>query len=232
MNLQFQPDFTDESTTLSGEESHHVCTVLRKKAGDEVFVTNGLGKIFHCRLSKVHPEHCLLQVLSSETQEKTKPSVHLLISILKTSERMEWLTEKAVELGASSLTFYVSDRTERKNINIGKLSKVAISAIKQSGRSWLPNISGPVTLLEALNINCPQKFVASLADDHKVSLFKSLKINEPSALLIGPEGDLTPMEMQLAQDHGFAPVTLGKYTLRSETAALAALQTTMISDSH
>jgi 16S rRNA (uracil1498-N3)-methyltransferase len=232
LNLQYQPDFTDQSTGLSGEESYHVCTVLRKKAGDEIFVTNGQGKIFHCQLSDVHPGHCTLQVNGSESQDKPVPAVHLLVSILKTSERMEWLTEKAVELGVASLTFYVSDRTERKNINPGKLSKVAISAIKQSGRCWLPDITGPVTFLEALYINHPQKFVASLEQDHRTSLFQNFRVNEASAVLIGPEGDFTPREMKMSLDKGFVPVTLGKYTLRSETAALAALMTVTLASRH
>ncbi|MFZ9981980.1 MAG: RsmE family RNA methyltransferase [Cyclobacteriaceae bacterium] len=232
MNLHYQPDFTDQSTVLSGEESYHVTTVLRKKIGDVIYITDGLGSLFHCKLTSVHPERSEIRILKASKIEKQKPSVHLLISVLKTSERMEWLTEKAVELGVASVTFYVSDRTERKNLNTAKLSKIAISAIKQSGRCWLPAISGPVSFHEAINLDHSQKFVASLATEPLTSLFEHCSLIESTAILIGPEGDLTPDEIEMAQDKSFIPVTLGKYTLRSETAALAALQTVMVAGAH
>lgn len=232
MNLHYQPDFTDQSTVLSGEESYHVTTVLRKQIGDVIYITDGLGSLFHCKLTAVHPERSEIRILKASKIEKQKPSVHLLISVLKTSERMEWLTEKAVELGVASVTFYVSDRTERKNLNPAKLSKIAISAIKQSGRCWLPAISGPVSFHEAINLDHSQKFVASLATEPLTSLFEHCSLIESTAILIGPEGDLTPDEIEMAQDKSFIPVTLGKYTLRSETAALAALQTVMVAGAH
>lgn len=197
-----------------------------------IYITDGLGSLFHCKLTSVHPERSEIRILKASKIEKQKPSVHLLISVLKTSERMEWLTEKAVELGVASVTFYVSDRTERKNLNTAKLSKIAISAIKQSGRCWLPAISGPVSFHEAINLDHSQKFVASLATEPLTSLFEHCSLIESTAILIGPEGDLTPDEIEMAQDKSFIPVTLGKYTLRSETAALAALQTVMVAGAH
>lgn len=141
---------------------------------------------------------------------------------------MEWLTEKAVELGVAAITFYTSDRTERKNINTAKLSKVAVSAIKQSGRAFLPTISGSAKFQDIITLNYPQKFVASLVKEHKTNLFNAFKKQGQTAILIGPEGDFTPEEMKLVINAGFIPVTLGHFTLRSETAALAALHTIVV----
>jgi 16S rRNA (uracil1498-N3)-methyltransferase len=231
LNLQFEPDFTEQSAWLSREESHHVSTVLRKKTGDEIFVTDGRGKIFRCRLTEVRSNKCTLQVEHTMLQEKSEPTVNLFISVLKTSERMEWLTEKTVELGVEAITFYVSDRTERRNINTSKLSKVAVSAIKQSGRALLPIVSGPIKFQDAINMNYPQKFVASLMKEHGTDLFSAFKKPQQTAILIGPEGDFTPDEMKMALNAGFKPVTLGSFTLRSETAALAALQTLIVAGS-
>lgn len=138
---------------------------------------------------------------------------------------MEWLVEKATEIGVSSIIFFTSERTERKNINLKKLQNISIAAIKQSGRCWLPNITEPLPYREILETDINNKWICTLSTADQQHL-KNVTCNPGKVcVLIGPEGDFTPTEVQHAFDKGFKPVMLGKFTLRAETAGLIAVQT-------
>lgn len=214
---------------MSPEESHHVLDVLRKIKGDSILVTNGVGDLFQCRITSILVKQCEVIIENFQHFERPGNEIQLGISVLKTSERMEWLVEKATEIGVQCIQFFVSDRSERKNLNLNKLIHVAIGAMKQSGRCWLPKISGPLKFKEILSTDCPHKFIACLEEIKPVPLLQASRGSQSSMILIGPEGDFTNQEMQLARSLGFRPVTLGQYTLRSETAALVAIQTLNLS---
>ena len=222
MNLQFEPDFSEHSIELSAEESHHVRTVLRKNTGDLLHITNGKGGYFRCQITGVTAKKCQIQI--EKHQQFTRPAeVCLAISVLKTSERMEWLVEKATEIGATSIRFFLSTRTERKNINLEKLTHTAIGALKQCGRFWLPTISGPERFTDLITERFDQKFIATLSGEQSKNLIQACIPGKATCVLIGPEGDFTEEEKTAAMEHQFHPVTLGEYTLRAETAGLVAI---------
>ena len=223
MNLQFEPDFSENSTELSPEESHHVRTVLRKKSGDLLHITNGKGGYFQCRITEVTGKKCL--ILIEQKEQHIQPiNICLAISVLKTSERMEWLIEKATEIGVTSIRFFLSMRTERKNLNLEKLHHVAVGALKQCGRLWLPDLRGPERFTEVLETTADQKFIATLSGHSTPHLIQICKPKQPACILIGPEGDFSEDEVKRATEQGFKSVTLGDYTLRAETAGLVAVQ--------
>lgn len=135
---------------------------------------------------------------------------------------MEWLVEKATEIGVHSIKFFVATRTERKNLNTEKLRNISISAIKQSGRCWLPELSEPLPIRDILKIDLPEKFIASFSDKNQVNSLQ-LKDSKPCCIMVGPEGDFTEDELNQAFQCGFKSVKLSNFTLRSETAGLIAV---------
>ena len=137
---------------------------------------------------------------------------------------MEWLVEKSTEIGVTGIHFFISSRTERKLINLNKLNHIAIAAIKQSGRYWLPEITNPTSYTEVLQGKHQNKFVASLYGADTPALKNCCSGVTSASILIGPEGDFTEEEINQAIQHGFKPVSLGKFTLRAETAGLVATQ--------
>lgn len=225
MNLHFDRQFTEKSSFLSEEESHHLISVLRKQTGERILLTNGKGWIYECLIKSLNKKGCAVSVEKYYFYPPAQHQITLFISVLKTSERMEWLVEKATEIGVSSIVFFTSDRTERKNINLNKLQNIAIAAVKQSGRCWMPEIIGPLPYREILKTGINEKWICTLTESGQKNLKTVAGTTGKVCVLIGPEGDFTPAEEQLAFDKGFKPVTLGKFTLRAETAGLVAVQT-------
>ena len=225
MNLHYDQEFNEHSSRISEEEAHHLLNVLRKKTGDTIFITNGKGSVFQCRISSLDKKGCSVSIEKTTFYPTVQPEINLFISVLKTSERMEWLVEKATEIGVSSIGFFISARTERKNVNLNKLNNIAIAAIKQSGRCWLPRITGPHPISEILETEIGSKWICTLSDPAPPFL-KNVPIETNNVcVLVGPEGDFSAEEEKAAFTHGFKPVTLGKFTLRAETAGLVAVQT-------
>lgn len=145
--------------------------------------------------------------------------LHILMAILKAGDRMEWACEKITELGASSLTLFQSDHGERGKVNIERMKKVALSAMKQSHGAWMPEIEVH-TFKEAVELfaTLDSKYIAYCGDGAKSNMM-SLRL--PSAIMIGPEGDFSVKEMEMAQRLGWKSLDLGKQILRTETAAVS-----------
>ena len=141
---------------------------------------------------------------------------------MKTSERMEWMVEKLTEIGITSLTFLLTANIERKAINMDRLEKTAISAIKQSGRVWLPELRGPIKFSELITRASGHRFIASAGHKDAQRLIDRIPANDEHLVLIGPEGDFNEQEFNQAIEAGFLPVSLGNATLRTETAAVHA----------
>jgi len=227
MHLFYSPQFSEINPYLSEEESWHCCKVLRMELNDEIWVTNGLGLLSQCQIKKVDLKKTELKILSSNNNYgKRNFSIHLAIAPTKNIDRMEWLVEKCVEIGIDEISFLQCQRSERKIIKTDRLKKIAIEAMKQSIKAYFPKINELQTFESFVSQNnFAKKFVAHLEEGKKVLLSKIINQNENYCILIGPEGDFSMNEINLAIKHNFEPVTLGESRLRTETAGLMACQT-------
>lgn len=224
MQLFFADDIQSDFCTLSEEESTHCVKVLRLGAGDTVSITDGRGTLCHCHILDPHHKHCTLQVDERISDfGRHSFSFHLAVAPTKNSARMEWLMEKAVEMGVDRFTPIVCQHSERAVIKRERLEKIAVSAIKQSQKAFKPLIDDPTPLATLLHQPFDgQKFIAYCNGDLRVPLRDCYTPRSNALILIGPEGDFSDAEVQEALASGFNPVTLGQYRLRTETAALAA----------
>lgn len=227
MHLFYLPDLEAPVVQFDEDESKHVVRVLRLKTGDTVQLTDGRGHLCVARISDDHPKRCQLQIESKTFREPQQPyHFHLAVAPTKNMDRMEWLLEKAVEIGLHRFSLLECEHSERAQVKLERLEKIAIAAMKQSQQSWLPVID-PVCDFDAF-IEAHKTFSGSACIAHCGSgerqPFKSACGNK-TLLLIGPEGDFSPAEVTLALQQGFKAVSLGETRLRTETAALAGCMT-------
>lgn len=225
MQLFYNPDInsTETSFVFDKEESKHIIKVLRKKENDILFVTNGLGFLFETKIKLASDSRCTVEIVSFEEQEKPKFHLHLAVAPTKMNERYEWFLEKATEIGISEITPIICDHSERKIIKTDRFLKIIESAMKQSLHYYLPKLNEPISYKEFVkNDFGGQKFIAHCEETDKRSLKNELKSNNDVTILIGPEGDFSVKEIQLALDNNYIPVSLGTTRLRTETAAVVA----------
>ncbi len=227
MQLFFQDSINSPTTFLTEVESKHLVRVLRKKKGDQILLTDGKGMLYTCVLDQADPKKASLTVLSSKEAEIDPFYIHLAIAPTKSPDRMEWMVEKITEIGFHELTLLDTMHGERSFLKIDRLHKKIISACKQSIKWRTPALNGSTKLSELLQsaeFVDFQKFIAYVDENHSHHLLDLAKSSGKYLVLIGPEGDFDPKEIQLAFEHGFQPVSLGKSRLRTETAGLAAVQ--------
>lgn len=224
--IQFYlPDIATDPR-LPEEESGHCVRVLRMKEGDELQAVDGKGTRYHCRLTKAHNKHSEVEVLSCESEEKHWGApIEVAVAPTKNTDRMEWMTEKCVELGIDRIVPVRCRHSERKELKTERLRKIAVSAMKQSLKSYLPDIE-PLTPLEAYlaEESCAQKFICYCdKETERKDMVCEVDPSRPVRILIGPEGDFSPEEVEAACRAGYQPVTLGESRLRTETAAMVAV---------
>jgi len=227
MQLFFQENITPPLISLEPDESKHLCRVLRKKQGDQVFVTNGEGTLYTCAIVEANPKKTSLKVLHTTVIEEDDFHIHLAIAPTKSPDRMEWMVEKITEIGFHELTLLETINSERSYLKTDRLEKKIISACKQSLKYRIPTLHPVLKLdqiLDSVEFEEYQKFIAYVDENHAHHLFDSAKAKGKYLILIGPEGDFDPIEIQKAFDTGFKPVSLGGARLRTETAGLAAIQ--------
>lgn len=227
MPLFFQENSKAPTITLSSDESKHLIRVLRQKTGDEVQVTDGEGNLFHCKISNPDPKKTELAVISTEVIEPDNFEIHLAISPTKSPDRMEWMVEKITEIGFTKLYLMKSQHSERSFLKTERLEKKVISACKQSKQYRKPSIESDWNfqdLIKSSDFEGFQKFIAYVDENHQNHLFDVALQGNKYLILIGPEGDFDPSEIEDAFEQGFAPVSLGKSRLRTETAGLGAVQ--------
>jgi len=225
MQLFYNPTIskTDISFVFDKEESKHIIKVLRKKEGDILHVTNGLGFVFQTAITIASDTKCTVKIISFEEQERPTFRLHLAVAPTKMNERYEWFLEKATEIGIQEITPILCEHSERKVIKTDRFQKILESAMKQSLHYYLPKLNEPISFKDFLKKeHHGQKFIAHCEETDKKSLKKELKVKEDVTLLIGPEGDFSVKEIQLALEHNFIPVSLGTTRLRTETAAIVA----------
>ena len=214
---------SDIGFTFDREESKHIVKVLRKKDGDKLFVTNGLGDLFTTEVVLGSENKCQVKIVNVQHFERKKYKLHLAVAPTKMNDRYEWFLEKATEIGVDEITPIFCDHSERKNIKLDRLQKIVQSASKQSLQYYTPIINEPVLLKDFLKQkHHGQLFIAHCEDGIKNSLKEALKPASDAVILIGPEGDFSTTEINLAIESGYAPVSLGETRLRTETAAIVA----------
>lgn len=231
MQLFYNPYIseTEKSFVFDKEESKHIIKVLRKKESDILFVTNGLGYLFKTEIALASDSKCTVNILSFEKQEPSKYHSHLAVAPTKMNERYEWFLEKATEIGIQEITPIICEHSERKVIKIDRFQKIIESAMKQSLHYFIPKLNEPITYKEFLKKEYSgQKFIAHCEETDKKSLKKELKTKDDVLILIGPEGDFSVKEIQMALDNKYIPVSLGETRLRTETAAIVACHSVVL----
>jgi len=225
MQLFYSPDLTPETShyTFSKEESRHIVRVLRKKENDILHITNGKGYIFSAKVMLADQKNCIVEVTSFEFQKSKNYRLHLAVAPTKMNDRYEWFLEKATEIGIDTITPIICDRSERKVIKAERFEKIIQAATKQSLTPYFPELNPLTSFKEFINSHTnDQLFIAHCEVNQKQSLKQALEINKDVTILIGPEGDFSSKEIELALNNNYVPVTLGDTRLRTETAAIVA----------
>ena len=210
---------------LPEEESMHCTRVLRLGRGAELTVTDGRGVFYRAVIEEADTRHCRVRVV--EQSEAPRPwayDLHMAVAPTKSIDRMEWFLEKATEIGVDSVTLLQCRYSERREVKRERLQRVAVSAMKQSGQAHLPLIEGMTDFADFIARSTTEacRLIAHCHSSELPPLSTSYHRGNDALILIGPEGDFSAEEVEMAEAAGFAGVSLGRTRLRTETAALAA----------
>lgn len=214
---------------LPAEEANHATRILRMQGGDEMVVMDGEGTFYRAELTLATPKKCLYEVKETMKQERTwRGRIHLAIAPTKNIDRMEWLVEKATEVGFDEISFLNCKFSERRNIRADRIEKIVVAAMKQSRKAWKPIVNELIDFDKFVGQPLRgKKFIAHCYDEvERKDLYELLgqtPADEEVTVLVGPEGDFSIDEVNLALDKGFESVSLGNSRLRTETAGLMAV---------
>lgn len=235
MQLFYNPTINETTETFSfdREESKHIIKVLRKKDGDILFVTNGLGYLFETKITLASDSKCTVEIVSFEKTAASNFKLHLAVAPTKMNDRYEWFLEKTTEIGIQEITPIICDRSERKVINNDRFDKIILSAMKQSNELYLPKLNPAISFKEFLKQHHDGlQLIAHCEETDKKTLKSVLQPNQNVTLLIGPEGDFSEKEIALALENNYIPVSLGNTRLRTETAAVVACHSVVFFNEH
>lgn len=210
---------------LNEETSKHVVQVLRMKIGEQLNLTDGKGTLLSCEITDNHKKHCIVSIKLKRQIPALSKKVTIAISLLKNTNRFEWFLEKAVEIGVSEIIPLICERTEKEKFRFDRMKGICISAMLQSQQCWLPVLHEPVQYdnLVVKRLENYQKYVAHCIDSENKDILKhQITKSSNQLIIIGPEGDFTPGEIELALKNDFMPVSLGETRLRTETAGVVA----------
>ncbi len=225
MQLFYTPDIQPHHNAfvLSEEESKHAVRVLRLHVGDRINLMDGKGGVYTAAITDAHPKRTVLEIVAIEVGHGKRPYyLHVAIAPTKNIDRVEWFLEKATEIGIDEITPIICERSERKEVKTERLNKVMVAAMKQSLKAYLPKLNEAVPYGDFLNREFSgYKAIAHCEDGNKVYMNQSVRPASNCLVLIGPEGDFSPLEISKAEAEGFQSITLGTARLRTETAALA-----------
>lgn len=232
--IRFHAPDIESTHTLPESDSGHCIRVLRMSAGEQVEVVDGCGNLYRCILAEAHPKHARLEIVEKVCLPKTWPgTITIAVAPTKNNDRMEWLVEKLVEIGVDRIVPLRCRHSERKDINTERLRKIAISAMKQSLKALLPDITPttPLTSFFESRGAGADNFIAYCDTSiPRVPFARQYRPGTDTCILIGPEGDFAPEEIRDALGRGWKPATFGPERLRTETAALVACDTCHIID--
>jgi 16S rRNA (uracil1498-N3)-methyltransferase len=220
-------DSTATELTLDEDNSRHIVQVLRMQPGQALQLTDGKGALLTALIVEDHKKKCRVRLQSAIFQPPLKRNVVVAISLLKNASRFEWFLEKATEIGVSSIIPLLCERTEKQHARTERLRNILVSAMLQSQQCWLPDFPDPMSFTELLsNTPAEARFIAHCLEEPKPTIsladWRQYTPNPSQLILIGPEGDFSPKEIESALKEGFLPVTLGDNRLRTETAGVVA----------
>jgi len=216
-------DTSVKTFNFSKDESRHIVKVLRKSTGDLLMITNGEGWMFEAEVIIPNHNKCVVSILKSTFEAPRPYTIHLAVAPTKMNDRYEWFIEKATEIGVDKITPIICQNSERKIIKTERFEKILQSAMKQSLQSYLPSLAPPISFSEFIKM--PQEgatFIAHCEDGKKLKFKDQIEAKKSITILIGPEGDFSPKEIELALKHQYIPVSLGATRLRTETAGIVA----------
>jgi 16S rRNA (uracil1498-N3)-methyltransferase len=217
----YEPFTADTIPVFSDASMHHALHVLRMASGDECMLVNGFGTVAHCRIVQAGKKSCSLDVLSISQENESSNQLHIAIAFTKNSARIEWFLEKATEIGVRRITPLITKRSEKIHQKHERFEKILLSAMLQSQQAYLPILSKPASLTEVLQGEETLRLIAHCEEGKNRNLISDYLQQPVSTLiLIGPEGDFTPEEIDFSLKHQCHPVHLGHNRLRTETAGL------------
>lgn len=224
--LFYAPDIA-VNPELPEEESQHCVRVLRSKEGDAITITDGKGSFYMAVLADIHPKHCRVVITEQRPQKSSWDYIlHIAVAPTKNMDRMEWFVEKATEIGISKISFLRCRHSERKEIKLQRLHKIAVNAMKQSQKAILPQLNEMMDFDRFISLPFDgHKLMAHCANGMKQPVRNLYQPGNNTLILIGPEGDFSPDEIKTSLSAGFSAVSLGESRLRTETAALVACHT-------
>lgn len=224
----YVPD-ADKRQTLPDEEAVHAVRVLRLSPGDEMMLMDGRGTFFQAVVTEATQRRCAYEILATLPQQpQWTGRVHLALAPTKMMERTEWLVEKATETGIDELSLIDCQFSERRAVKMPRIEKIAVAAMKQSRKAWLPQLNEMQSFRHFIGRHTTgRRFIAhcynEIPREHLFELLGEGQPDEAALVMIGPEGDFSFDEVQMAIEAGFVSVDLGKSRLRTETAGLAAV---------
>jgi len=221
MELFYCNNIEGNKAIFDEQESTHCIRVLRHKAGDELMFTDGNGKRYSGKIEVANARNCVLEIEQTEKEKKRDFYLHIAIAPPKAIDRFEWFLEKATELGIEEITPLLCRYSERKHLNHERCEKILMSAMKQSNRLYLPKLNELTKFDTFLKNNLEgTKAIAHCEPCEKRSLNTFITSSQNPLMLIGPEGDFSKEEIEIAIARNFEAVSLGEKRLRTETAAV------------
>ena len=227
MNLFYAPEIKEGFYQLPEEESKHIIRVLRMKSGDSIFLTDGLGNMMEASIIDPDLKKCVVKTIKTIRNYQKRPfHLHIAIAPTKSIDRFEWFLEKSTEIGIDVITPLICSHSERTRVKPDRLQKVIIAAMKQSLKAYLPVLNEPAEFTRFIQTQFEgEKFIAYCGQQGTAELKNNYSKEAKTLILIGPEGDFSQGEVELAKKQGFVPISLGKSRLRTETAGVVACHT-------
>ncbi len=228
MNLFYHPSIApgnDQEIAFSKEESRHIIKALRKKEGDFLEVTNGDGYIFSTEIISLTPKECIVSARKVTVVPPSPYNLHMAVAPTKNNDRYEWFLEKATEIGIQQITPIICEHSERKVVKKERFERIIESAMKQSLKAHKPKLDDACSFTEfmkSIENKNHTKLIAYCGEGFKSTLKEVVSKGTDIIILIGPEGDFSYKEFELALANDFKGITLGNSRLRTETAAITA----------
>ena len=222
----YKEDINSSAPTIVLDEdtSKHIAQVLRMQNGEQLQLTDGKGNLVTATITDNNKKACVVTIIQTTNHQPPTSNITIAISLIKNTSRFEWFLEKATELGVTQIIPLLCERTEKQHFRFDRMKNILVSAMLQSQQVWLPVLSEPTKFENIITSSShQQKFIAHCIEEEKRNLVDLVNKNLSSQIiLIGPEGDFSPAEIQQAIQHHFIPVALGDTRLRTETAGIAA----------
>lgn len=227
MHLFYTPDIKGDTYTLNQTESKHCTKVLRLSEGDIIHLIDGVGGFYTAEITDASPKACKVKCTEIIREyEKRSFSLHIGIAPTKNNDRTEWFLEKCTEMGIDKITPLLCEHSERKVVKTERLNKIITSAVKQSLKAYHPELEEMIKFKNFINQDFSgQKFIAHCNPGEKTPLQDIYTEDSDVVILIGPEGDFSPKEVEMAKEAGFKEISLGNSRLRTETAGIVACHT-------